>query len=181
MVDEVTGDEKGFSPGIGILKGTGVREYSNVEVGSDLWCQLDLERLSKFIDHLSHGGRRIIQPVEICKGFRLGVVVNADDEVLIKALKVGPLQVIALQDEQPIVVPFNLMGDLNPFDSGKRLIGTWVRICIENMGGFTQFSQHQSQSQLRPDRISVGAGMRGNHEPIVIFNKLDYVVQSLHS
>ncbi len=109
------------------------------------------------------------------------MVVNADDKVLVKALEAGPLQVIALQDEQPIVAPFKLMGDLNPFDSGKRLIGAWVRICIENMGGFTQLFQYQSQSQLRADRISVGAGMLGNDESIVIFYKLDYVVQSLHS
>ena len=128
MVDEVTRDEKGFRSGIGILKGTGVRKNSNVEVGSDLWCQLDLERLSKLIDHLSHGGRRIIQPVEISKGFRLGMVVNVDDKVLLEASKISPFQVIALKDEQPIIAPVNRIGDTNFLYSGKTLIGAWMRI-----------------------------------------------------
>jgi len=57
MVDEVTRDEKSSSPGIGVLKGAGIRENSDVEVGGKVVLELEKLLDGKYAPPLEAAGQ----------------------------------------------------------------------------------------------------------------------------
>ena len=147
-----------------IVKRSGVGQDPHVDMGGDLQRERHAERLHEVEHHLGAGRRGGVEPVHLPVSRVARMVIDVDDEEPLEPGDAGPTKVAALHDDRPIEIIRDAVGELDLRDPRKGLHGVGRRILVDDANFLAERPKGIRHGQLRPNRVAVGPGMRGNEE-----------------
>ena len=129
-------------------------------MGGDFRRQRHPERTDQIEHHLATGRSARIEPVDLPVAGVPHVMVDVDDKKAVEAGYAGALQIAALHDDCGVEFPFHGRRDVNLGNAGELHQRRRRRIGVDHLNLLAEGSQGIGHSELRPDRVAVGARMR---------------------
>ncbi len=145
-------------------EGAGVGHERSVKAGGNVAIHGDAGETREAVDEFGGGHDGGIDPVDVGEVAAGGVMIDVDEEAIFETLKQGALNAIAFQQYDGIVYGDGI-GVNDAIGKGKGVVDTRDAIVHDDLGLFAHEAKDLAEGECGADAVSVGAGVRGHHEP----------------
>src|SRR5581483_1666211 len=166
---------------IGPLKheGTGISHQRCVQAGGNLGGKLHSRFTSQTKNHL--GGRRSMKnnTVDMRERTAADMVIDADQEMTFQAFEPRAVDAVTLENNGGLVAAGDAVSLHDLIGKWKRAVDARNAVVQHDIGVLAHGAQTLAASQRGTDRVAVRAGVRGQHEALVLPDLPKHILQHL--
>src|SRR3984957_10542419 len=119
-----------------------------------------------------------IDPVHVGKRTSTDVMVDADQKAVFQALEAGPVNAVALQNDGRFVTARDATGLHHLTGARKRTVEARNPVVQHHIGLLAQGAQNLTAGQRRSHRVAVRAGVRGQHESLMLSDLPQHILNA---